>query len=95
MNQISVLTIINKYLCNPIGIYLLWILLHFASPHIYIYLCTPATYIGLIMSPLIAPAPHCVAIRWVIYNGGSMISNMWIAIAGWFIHYMIIGKEKE
>ena len=95
MNQNYVLTIINKYLCNPVGIYMLWIILHFVSPHIYVYLCTPATYIGLLMSPLIAPAPHCLAIRWIIYNGGSMISNMWIALAGWAIHKLLITNGKE
>jgi hypothetical protein len=95
MNQNYVLTIINKYLCNPVGIYLLWIILHFVSPHMYVYLCTPATYIGLLMSPLIAPAPHCLAIRWIIYNGGSMISNMWITLAGWAIHKLLITNGKE
>ena len=39
---------------------------------------------GILTSPFMAAAPHCVAIRWVIYEGGNMITTMWVS-AGTYI----------
>ena len=77
-------------LSTPVGIYILWILLHFIAPHLYVYFCAPGTPIGFILSPFVALAPHCAAIRWVISSSGDMISSMWIVIGGWFIKTLII-----
>ena len=81
-----------SYLSNPVGIYAMWITLHFIAPHLYVYFCTPATVIGFLTSPFVAPAPHCTAIRWVIINSADMITTMWIVIGGWIIHKII--KKK-
>ena len=73
------------YLSTPIGIYGLWIVLHFITPHLYTYFCTSITPYGFLISPFMAPAPHCTAFRWIIYTGGNMITTMWVVIGGWFI----------
>ena len=31
-------------------------------------------------SPFVAAAPHCVALRWVIYEGGNTITSMWLSL---------------
>jgi hypothetical protein len=86
----SALTTVLNYLTSPVGVFMLWIVLHFVTPHLYVYFCTPATIIGFALSPFIAPAPHCMAFRWVIYNGGSMITTMWMVIGTWFIRKLVI-----
>ncbi len=66
-----------------IKIYILWITLHFVASHLYVELCTPKTVIGFLLSPILAPALHCQAIRWIVYNGGNHINTMWIMIGLW------------
>ena len=73
----------------PIWLYAFWILLHFVVPHLYVYFCTPATILGFIASPFVAPAPHCSAFRWVIYNGGNTITSMWVVLGGWLLQKLI------
>jgi hypothetical protein len=87
-------TAVLNYLTSPVGIFILWITLHFIAPHLYVYFCTPATAIGFLISPLIATAPHCMAFRWIIYNGGTMITTMWMVIGGWFIR-KLVNREIE
>jgi len=82
-------------LCNIYGIYLLWILLHYTSSHLYIYYCTPGSLIGFLSSPIIAPLPHCQAFRWIIYNGGNSIINMWIIVGLWITKYLVIITIKS
>ena len=72
----------------------LWILLHFVTPHLYVYFCTPATIMGFAMSPFIATTPHCIALRWSIYNSGSVITSMWMLVGTWCIRKML-NQEKE
>lgn len=38
---------------------------------------------GIIKSAFIAPAPHCQAMRWVIHNGGNVITQMWVVLGTW------------
>ena len=65
------------------GIYFVLILLHYVSSHLYVYLCVPSTWKGFILSPIQTPTPHCVALRYIIYNGGENINKMWILIGIW------------
>ena len=66
-----------------IGIYLLWIILHYVAGILYCKLCTPTNIVGFIISPFIALTPYCRALRWVIFNGGNIINNMWIVLGTW------------
>ena len=81
------------YLCifkNICGVYLLWVFIHFISAHLYIRFCTPNTILGFMMSPFMAAAPHCQALRWSIYNGGNNIVSMWVTIGIWLMNYFPI-----
>jgi hypothetical protein len=65
------------------GIYLVWIILHFCASHLYVKLCVPASFLGLVVSPFLTTTPHCQGLRWIIYNGANTINNMWIVIGTW------------
>uniref|UniRef100_A0A6C0JMS0 Uncharacterized protein n=1 Tax=viral metagenome TaxID=1070528 RepID=A0A6C0JMS0_9ZZZZ len=65
------------------GIYMFWIVLHYICSNLYASWCTKYTIIGFIISPFVASAPHCTAFRWVITNGGNVITTMWITFGTW------------
>ena len=65
------------------GAFILWIIIHYVSSNLYHRFCAELTLIGFIKSMFVAQTPHCIALRWVIYNGGLAINNMWISIAFW------------
>uniref|UniRef100_A0A6C0HH38 Uncharacterized protein n=1 Tax=viral metagenome TaxID=1070528 RepID=A0A6C0HH38_9ZZZZ len=72
-----------KPIVELVGIYVVWICIHYLAGILYSYFCTPATLIGFITSSLLAITPECRALRWIIYNGGNTISDMWIIIGTW------------
>lgn len=59
-------------------IYLLWILLHFISTHLYVYLCIPKTFYGLLYSPFMIQMPYCIGLFWIMKRGNEIINIMWI-----------------
>ena len=65
------------------GIYIVWIFLHYVSSHLYTNYCVPNTIYGIIISPILTTTPHCQGLRWIIYNGGNQINNMWITLGSW------------
>lgn len=71
------------FIMNICGIYLCWILMHFAAANLYPMYCAELSFWGLIKSAFVAPAPHCQAMRWIITNGGSVITQMWIVFGTW------------
>lgn len=66
-----------------IGMYFLWVSLHYISAHLYVYYCVPYSWTGFMLSPIHAPMPHCVAMRYMIYNGGIEINHMWWVFGLW------------
>lgn len=75
---------------NVSSIYLLWIFLHYTAAHAYVKLCVPDSFYGFIISPLLTSAPHCQGLRWVIYNGGNIINNMWIILGTWICSNILL-----
>jgi hypothetical protein len=63
------------------GIFILWIIIHYIASNLYPKFCAELTFLGFIKSMFVAQAPHCIALRWIIYNGGIAINSMWISIA--------------
>lgn len=70
-------------------LYAFWIIIHYVCSHLYVHWCVPATIYGFIISPFLAPTPHCQAFRWVINQGGNIIVTMWIVIGTWCMQYLI------
>ena len=83
-----------RYLSTPLGIYFSWIVLHYITPHLYTYFCTSSTAYGFMMSPFIAPTPHCSAFRWMIYTSGNTITAMWMLVGGWAIQRLMIKSHS-
>ena len=79
-----------KIIRNVCGTYFVWIVLHYLSAHLYIYLCVPATISGFLFAPFIVPAPHCHALRWAIYNGGNVIIAMWVLIGASIMKWLTV-----
>ena len=80
---------------NAIYIYFFWNLVHYICPHIYVRLCVPATLNGFLLSPFIAPAPHCQSLRWLIYHGGNNIVTMWLLFGTWCMQFLIIPEKTS
>ena len=83
-------TIINNSLFRMILLYIICIIAHYVSAHLYVYYCVESTFIGFLLSPFMTLAPHCQAFRWVIYNGGYTINTMWVLIGNWFINKYLL-----
>lgn len=90
------------YFCNLcsliykiLGIYLLWICVHYFASHLYVKICVPNTLLGFIMSPFMIPTPHCQGLRWIIYNAANMINNMWIITGSWICSNILIFKKDN
>ena len=64
-------------------IYLLWVLLHFTASQIYVPTCSPFSFWGFIITPILAATPQCKALRWVITTGGSTMETMWVILGVW------------
>jgi len=75
----TVLSVLYK----PFGFYMVWILLHYLSVHIYTKMCVPLTIWGLISSPFIVMNPICGGLEWIIHNSLIIISSMWVALGTW------------
>ena len=71
-------------------IYLLWICLHYVASHLYITFCVPSTIFGFIMSPFMTATPHCLGLRWIVYNAANMINNMWLVLGAWICSTILI-----
>ena len=67
------------------GVYTLYVVVHFVTPYMYVRLCTPWTLMGFLASPLMAPAPHCRALRWTFLHTASNIDTMWLVLGTWCV----------
>ena len=71
------------------GVFILWIIIHYIASNLYPKFCAELTFLGFIKSMFVAQSPHCIALRWVIYNGGIAINSMWVSIAFWVTTKML------
>lgn len=74
------------------GIYLVYCFFHYTIPHLYTNLCVPTTFYGFISSPFMSQAPHCVAMRWTLYNVGDNLKTGFALLAGW-ISGLLFAKQ--
>lgn len=72
-----------------VGMYFLWIILHYLASHLYIYFCVPQTFYGFLISPFLVTTPHCQALRWCLHNGSNIINTMWITFGNWIYSKII------
>jgi len=74
---------IKNWIFNIAGIFIIWIILHYAAANLYAKFCAELSILGFIKSFFVSEAPHCLALRWLIYNGGTAIHTMWVTIGLW------------
>ena len=65
---------------NILGIYLLWIILHYLGSNLYVKLCTHNSLYGFLLSPFLNNSIHCVGLRWIINQGSISINSMWVVL---------------
>jgi hypothetical protein len=70
-------------ICDAAKIYLLWVLLHYVASQLYIPFCSPRSFWGFIITPILAVTPQCKALRWVIHTGGNTMETMWVIFGAW------------
>jgi hypothetical protein len=87
---INKIVINNKSIMNRILVIssIIWIVLHYIIPHIYVKLCVPLSVFGFIESILISATPHCEALRYMLYISGNNIKYMWITIGTVIISFI-------
>ena len=90
------------YICKTIifiiklcGIYFIWIFLHHMASQLYVSLCVPNTIIGFIVSPFMVTTPQCQSLRWIIYNAGTIITNMWVVLGTWLCSYLLVNTNTN
>jgi len=69
-------------------IYIFWISIHYIAAQLYVNMCAPLTVVGFLASPFMAVTPQCQGLRWVVYMGGDVIQNMWVALGTFLCMYM-------
>jgi len=78
------LTYIKTWFCDIFAVYVLWVIIHYASANLYPLFCAELTLWGFVKSAFVAETPQCVSLRWLLYNSGSAIHAMWVSIGIWF-----------
>jgi len=77
---------------NTCCIYIFWIAVHYVTPHLYTYYCTPLTWTGFFLSPIMAVSPQCEAIRWAMLNSGDIIKSLWWMTGAWIASLILLKK---
>jgi len=80
----NIARIISQYF----GIYIIWVIIHYISAHLYTKICAPSGLYGFFLSFILTPSPYCYALRWVIFNGGNCITTMWVILGVWVVNYL-------
>jgi hypothetical protein len=78
----------TRVFLKTFGIYLVWLMVHYGSAHLYTMYCVPTGITGFIQSILLTPSYHCQALRWAVYNGGNHIGTMWSILGVWISMYL-------
>jgi len=78
-----------KEVVKIVGIYLIWVTVHYFSSHLYVRWCTTNTVFGFILSPFLVTTAYCNVLRWCIYNCANQIIAMWTILGTWLITKII------
>ena len=76
-------SIFNRYISTPIGMYIVWILLHYVSAHLYKMHCAPDGLWGFLISPLMASTPYCTGLIWILQNSVIQFMAVWTIVGSW------------
>lgn len=74
---------LSYYISTPIGMYLVWIILHYLAAHLYKMHCAPNGIWGFLLSPLMASTPYCTGLVWVLQNSVIKFMAIWTIVGSW------------
>ena len=63
-------------------------IVHQISANLYPLMCSPLTFTGLFMSPLMIVTPHCHALQWIMNYTGDQIKTSWVWVGGYLVYYI-------
>lgn len=72
--------------------YTAWISLSYYSTHLYAHFCAEWSIMGFLTHPFMVSSPHCLALKWVMNEGSSTISNLFAMIATYVATTLVIGR---
>lgn len=82
LNLIKYNTLLT-YFSTPIGMYFVWIILHYVSAHLYKMHCAPSGIWGFLLSPLMASTPYCTGLVWIMQNSVVKFMAIWALVGSW------------
>lgn len=82
LNSIKYNTLFT-YFSTPIGMYFVWIILHYASAHLYKMCCAPSGIWGFLLSPLMASTPYCTGLVWIMQHSVIKFMAIWTIVGSW------------
>ncbi len=82
INNVRFNTFVN-YFSTPLGMYFVWIILHYISAHLYTMHCAPSGVWGFLLSPLMASTPYCTGLVWVMQNSVIKFMAIWTIVGSW------------
>lgn len=77
------LNTIMMYFTTPVGMYFVWIILHYISAHLYKMHCAPSGIWGFLLSPLMASTPYCTGLVWIMQNSAVKFMAIWALVGSW------------
>lgn len=83
-----------KYVSSPIGMYMLWVILHYIAAHLYKNHCAPSGVWGFLLSPLMASTPYCTGLVWILQNSVIKFMAIWTIVGSW-ISYNLNHNEIQ
>ena len=83
-----------KYITSPIGMYMLWVTLHYIAAHLYKNHCAPSGFWGFLLSPLMASTPYCTGLVWILQNSVIKFMAIWTIIGSW-VNYNLNHNEIQ
>lgn len=95
-NQIAKCIIVES--SNIIGIYILWVCLHYFSTQLYVKLCVDWSIVGFITSPFLVTMPYCKGLLWAINQGSQNLQLMWVIIGYWLVKHinpLMVNENKK
>lgn len=66
---------------------LIWFVVHWVVPRVYVPLCVPSGIYGFVQSLFLTDAPHCVALRYLMNMSCFNINHAWISIGTAMLGY--------
>lgn len=66
----------------------------FFTPFLYNEYCVYWSINGFFMSQLFVASPHCQFLRWLLYNSGKIVTNLWIVLLGITLHWLKMFVSK-